>query len=72
MGAVGGLTQVKNAIRVAKHVLDYTAHSFLVGSAANEFAAQMGFPQENLSTNYSNNLWQNWKSNNCQPNFWKV
>lgn len=72
MGAVGGLRQVKNAIAVAKHVLDYTAHSFLVGSSATEFAVQMGFEQESLITNYSYGVWQNWTLNKCQPNFWKV
>lgn len=72
MGAVGGLKQVKNAISVAKHVLDYTAHSFLVGSSATEFAVQMGFPQETLITDYSTSVYQNWTLKNCQPNFWKV
>lgn len=72
MGAVGGLRHIKNAIGVAKYVLDYTAHSFLVGSSATEFAVQMGFPQENLTTNYSSGVWHNWTQKNCQPNFWKV
>lgn len=72
MGAVGGLREVKNAIAVAQHVMQYTRHSLLVGSSATEFAVQLGFPRESLTTNYSHSRWQNWTRDNCQPNFWKV
>lgn len=72
MGAVGGLRNVKNAIKAASYVLKNTEHSFLVGSLATDFAHQMGLPEESLSTNYSLNLWEDWKKQMCQPNFWKV
>lgn len=72
MGAVGGIRKVKNAIGVARHVLENTKHSLLVGSFATDFAKRMGFPTESLQTNFSLGLWQSWKVNSCQPNFWKV
>lgn len=72
MGAVGGIRRVKDAIGVARHVLENTEHSILVGSLATNFAKQLGFPDESLQTNFSQNLWQEWKDNKCQPNFWKV
>lgn len=72
MGAVGGLRKVKNAISVAKHVLENTRHSFLVGDMATSFALQMGFKEESLQTNYSKDVWSSWYEGKCQPNFWKV
>lgn len=72
MGAVGGLKNIKDAISVARHVLQNTKHSFLVGSGATDFAIQIGFESESLTTNYSKNLWKTWKNDSCQPNFWKV
>ncbi|KAJ8940230.1 hypothetical protein NQ314_010793 [Rhamnusium bicolor] len=71
MGAVGGLRRVKNVISVARHVLDYTEHSFLAGDLATEYAKTFVFPEESLQTNYSLGLWNNWKASNCQPNFRK-
>ncbi|XP_017784436.1 PREDICTED: N(4)-(Beta-N-acetylglucosaminyl)-L-asparaginase [Nicrophorus vespilloides] len=71
MGAVGALRNVKQAISVAKHVLRNTKHSLLVGSQATKFAKKMGFKIESLSTNKSQAMWDDWKSNNCQPNHWK-
>lgn len=71
VGAVGALRKIKSAISVARHVLDYTKHSFLVGELATQFAIQMGFQEESLTTPESKQLWKNWHdNNNCQPNFW--
>lgn len=72
MGAVGGLRNVKDAIGVARKVLENTEHSFLVGSLASDFAHQLGFANESLATNYSIGLYEDWKNANCQPNFWIV
>lgn len=72
MGAVGGIRRVKNVIGVARKILENTEHSILVGSLATNFAKQLGFADESLQTNYTQNLWKTWKENNCQPNFWKV
>ncbi len=73
VGAVGALRNVKNAVSVARHVLERTEHSLLVGSQATKFAVQMGFSFESLSTRTSKNIWKKWKTeDNCQPNFWMV
>ena len=59
-------------MRVARAVLDHTTHTLLVGEKATQFAVKMGFKEESLSTGHSMEMWQEWKDNNCQPNFWKV
>lgn len=69
VGAVGGLRRIKNAVGVARKVLDTTYHSLLVGDAATKFAVDMGFPEENLTTSRSREIHTNWIKNNCQPNF---
>jgi len=71
VGAVGCLRRVKSAIQVARKVLEKTTHTLLVGELATEFALKMGFKEENLSTNHSLAMWEEWKKNGCQPNFWK-
>lgn len=70
VGAVGSMRNIKNAIGVARHVLENTQHTLLVGERATAFAIQMGFKNESLSTTNSNDLWNKWKQNRCQPNFW--
>jgi len=40
--------------------------------SATNFALSMGFSASNLTTPYSEKLWSDWKSKNCQPNYWKV
>lgn len=72
IGAVGGIRNVKDAISVARKVMENTRHSLLGGSLASDFAVQMGFKKESLQTNKSRDMWQKWKSNGCQPNFWEV
>lgn len=72
IGAVAALRNVKDAIAVARNVLHNSRHTMLVGSQATEFALQMGYRNESLKSNYSQEVWQNWKNNSCQPNFWMV
>jgi hypothetical protein len=72
MGAVASLRRVKNAISVARNVLEHTRHSLLVGDLATQFALSVGFKEETLETNKSHSMWQHWMENNCQPNFWVV
>lgn len=71
VGGVGGLRNVKNAISVARKVLEHTKHSLLGGDLATNFAVNMGFKKESLQTNESKKMWTQWKANKCQPNFWK-
>lgn len=70
VGAVAGMRRIKDAMRVARHVLEYTQHTMLVGDLATEFAIQNGFKEEPLSTNKSLEMCKNWKTTqSCQPNF---
>jgi len=71
VGAVGCLRNIKSVMRVARKVLDHTTHTLLVGEKATQFAVNMGFKEETLSTGHSVEMWQEWKDNDCQPNFWK-
>jgi len=71
VGAVGALRGVKNAVGVARAVLERTRHSLLVGDQATDFAVRMGFPLEDLRTPESISEWRKWKTEKCQPNFWK-
>ncbi|EDL35635.1 aspartylglucosaminidase, isoform CRA_a, partial [Mus musculus] len=71
VGAVGGLRRIKNAIGVARRVLEHTTHTLLVGDSATKFAESMGFTNEDLSTKTSRDLHSDWLSRNCQPNYWR-
>lgn len=71
IGAVAALRNIKNAIEVARHVLENTKHTLIVGEQATEFAVMMGFKREPLSTETSQKMWTDWTENNCQPNFWE-
>jgi len=71
VGAVGALRQIKQAISVARCVLNYTEETLLVGDQATQFAVDMGFERTNLTTNGSLQKYQSWLENNCQPNYWK-
>lgn len=70
IGAVASLRNIKNAMAVARHVLENTRHTMLVGEQATDFAVQMGFKKESLSTTRSEAMHNEWKQRNCQPNFW--
>jgi len=71
VGAVGCLRNIKSVMRVARKVLEHTYHTLLVGEKATQFAVRFGFKEESLSTPVSEKLWQDWRANDCQPNFWK-
>ncbi|KAK1803817.1 hypothetical protein P4O66_003770 [Electrophorus voltai] len=71
LGAVGNLHRVKNAVGVARAVMEHTDHTLLVGEAASAFAQDMGFKAEDLTTNRSLNIFFQWLKTNCQPNFRK-
>lgn len=72
VGAVAGLRNIRDAIAVARHVMENTKHTLLVGDLASDFAVQMGFKRESLATLYSAQVYNDWKQHNCQPNFWIV
>ncbi|PTB65570.1 asparaginase-like protein [Trichoderma citrinoviride] len=68
-GAVANLRRVKDAVGVARHVLDYTRHTLLAGEQATQFALENGFTEESLSTEDSLRVCHEWRSSNCQPNY---
>lgn len=71
IGAVADLRRIKNAIGVARAVMERTTHTMLVGESASVFAENMGFTAEDLSTNKSRNMFLEWLKGNCQPNYRK-
>ncbi|OMO98211.1 Peptidase T2, asparaginase 2 [Corchorus olitorius] len=72
VGAVAAMRYVKDGIKAARLVMQYTEHTMLVGDRASAFAISMGLPgPTNLSSSESMEKWTRWKENNCQPNFRK-
>jgi N4-(beta-N-acetylglucosaminyl)-L-asparaginase len=61
-GAVGCLEDIATPSLVAKAIMDYTDHIFLVGSGAKKFALKMGFKETNLLTEKSPQEWLRWKA----------
>ena len=62
-GAVGCLENIKTPSEVAKLVLKYTNHIFLVGEGAKRFALSYGFKEENVLTDSSRQKWLAWRAN---------
>ncbi len=71
VGAVGYLRRVKNAIGVARAVMLYTTQTLLAGDGATQFAVEMGFTEETLTTPNSQRIFQSWLNASCQPNYWQ-
>jgi N4-(beta-N-acetylglucosaminyl)-L-asparaginase len=68
-GAVAGLRRVRDAIGVARAVLEHTTHTLLAGDLATEFAVQNGFAETNLTTEASAARCAAWRAARCQPNY---
>src|SRR5207247_4825929 len=62
-GAVGALEGVKTPSEVAKLVLKYTNHIFLVGEGAKRFALQYCFNEEDLPTEHAREVLLHWRAN---------
>jgi N4-(beta-N-acetylglucosaminyl)-L-asparaginase len=71
VGSVGYLRRIKNAVGVARAVMQYSTQTLLSGEGATEFAKMMGFPEESLSTPHSEQMFQQWVNASCQPNYWQ-
>ncbi len=69
-GAVGCLEDVADAAAVAKAVMDFTDHIFLVGEGARRFAVEMGFKTENLLTENSRRAFLRWKADQNPDDNW--
>ncbi|KAK3689401.1 asparaginase-domain-containing protein [Podospora appendiculata] len=68
-GAVANLRRIKDAIAVARHVLEHTTHSLLVGDQATQFAVENGFHEEELATPESRAKCDAWTAARCQANY---
>lgn len=71
VGSVGFIGKFRNAIQLARAVMDYTTHTLLVGEGAEEFALMVGLEPQDATTNNSVKEYRNWKNQNCQPNFYQ-
>ncbi len=65
-GSVGAVRNIKNVSMVAKAVMEHTGHVMLVGEGAERFAVDLGFPRENLLTDYSRKVWLLWKEHHTR------
>jgi len=61
LGAVGALQDIKEAISVARLVMEKTPHNLLVGDGARQFAIEMGFEPCEMLTDEARALWESWK-----------
>ncbi|OTA62307.1 hypothetical protein K449DRAFT_422457 [Hypoxylon sp. EC38] len=68
-GAVAALRRIKDAISVARAVLEHTTHTLLAGDFATDFAVANGFTVQNLTTEVSAASCEQWRAANCQPNY---
>lgn len=57
VGSVAGLKSIRNAISVARAVMNYTTHTLLVGESATKFAIGMGFKLEETHSVESMQSW---------------
>ncbi|HEX6809609.1 MAG TPA: N(4)-(beta-N-acetylglucosaminyl)-L-asparaginase [Gemmatimonadaceae bacterium] len=69
-GAVGAIEDIATPSLVAKAVMDYTDHIFLVGAGAKKFALEMGFKEQNLLTDEARQIWLKWKANHDPNDAW--
>jgi N4-(beta-N-acetylglucosaminyl)-L-asparaginase len=71
VGSVAFLSKFRQAAKVARAVMEYTDHTLLVGEGAEDFAQMIGIPSENTNTAESRQVYEDWQSANCQPNFYR-
>lgn len=60
-GAVVYLEGIVHAVSVARKVMEDTPHVMLAGKGAQEFALSQGFEIEDLLTDASKKVWEEWK-----------
>lgn len=60
-GAVAGLRDIREAVSVARLVMEQTPHSLLVGEGARQFAIEKGFTPKEMLTDKSRADWEDWK-----------
>ena len=60
-GSVSFLQNIKNAVSVARKVMEETPHVMLSGEGAYQFALEQGFKHQDLLTEQSLRAWEEWK-----------
>jgi N4-(beta-N-acetylglucosaminyl)-L-asparaginase len=60
-GSVTYLQNIMHPVSVARRVMEKTPHVMLSGEGAYQFAISEGFPKENLLTEKSKTVWEEWK-----------
>ncbi|MBP7148728.1 MAG: N(4)-(beta-N-acetylglucosaminyl)-L-asparaginase [Acidobacteria bacterium] len=60
-GAVAGVRGIRHVADLARVVMERTDHLLLVAEGARRFAVAHGFPEENLLTERSRQLWLLWR-----------
>ena len=60
-GAVVYLQNITHAVSVARKVMEDTPHVMLAGEGAKQFAISKGFEAEDLLTEASKKVWEEWK-----------
>ncbi|KAJ1438174.1 asparaginase-domain-containing protein [Ochromonadaceae sp. CCMP2298] len=68
-GSVAYLRGYRDAISIARAVMQYTSHTLLVGEGAEQFAKMAGFPALSASDNNTVNEFEAWVGASCQPNY---
>ena len=69
-GAVAALRNIKNPSKVARLVMERTAHVLIVGEGALRFAKAHGFKEEDLLTDASREAWLRWKETMSDRDNW--
>jgi len=60
-GAVVYMQNIVHAISVARKVMEDTPHVIMAGKGAEQFAVSIGFKREQLLTEASKKVWEEWK-----------
>jgi N4-(beta-N-acetylglucosaminyl)-L-asparaginase len=66
-GSVAAIQGIKTPSKIAKLVMDHTAHVMLVGEGALKFAQAYGYQKEELNTEKSRTAWLVWKESLRTP-----
>jgi N4-(beta-N-acetylglucosaminyl)-L-asparaginase len=69
-GAVASIRNITNPSKVAKLVMERTAHALIVGRGALRFAKNHGFKEENLLTDRARKTWLKRKEQLSDQDYW--
>src|SRR4051812_21411792 len=69
-GSVGCVRWTKNAALLAQAVMNHTGHVMLVGTYADKFAQDLGFPNDLPLTERARQVWMLWKEYHSGADWW--